>query len=117
MRPMVLMLPVEAIPETRVANSNGAMIDLINRRKIAPSTLSCFAGPGSSVPNTIPATRPIMIQVVSDGFFIGRPTAVFRAARQRKESRQGGSIAQYVRSGGILRDRPYAVVLLPGRRR
>ena len=34
MRPMVLMLPVPAMPTTSVAKISGAMMDLISRRKI-----------------------------------------------------------------------------------
>ena len=69
MRPMVLMLPAPAIPETRVANSSGAMIDLISRRKIVPRIAEAFAGPGKKAPNATPATSPMMIHVVRDILF------------------------------------------------
>ena len=65
-RPMVLILPVPAIPTTKVAKMSGAMIDLIRRRKMVPSRPSSFAGPGNAAPNATPATRAIRIQAVRD---------------------------------------------------
>src|SRR6266850_5147890 len=70
MRPIVFTLPVPAMPHTKVANVNGAMIDLIRRKKIVPSSLSFSAAAGKAAPNTMPATSAIRIQVVSDSFFI-----------------------------------------------
>ena len=46
MRPMVLTLPVPAMPTTSVANSSGAMIDLIMRRKMVPSSAHFLRGSG-----------------------------------------------------------------------
>ncbi len=73
MRPMVLMLPVPAIPTTSVPNKSGAMMDLIMRRKIVPSSAIFCAGSGKNAPKATPATSAIRIQAVSDGFFTGRP--------------------------------------------
>src|SRR5580704_12169526 len=71
---MVLMLPVPAIPTTKVANSSGAMMDLIKRRKMVPSRPNSFASPGNAAPKATPATSAIRIQTVSDGRFISRPS-------------------------------------------
>src|SRR5579872_1682179 len=68
-RPIVLMLPVPAIPTTNVANIRGAMMDLIKRRKTVPSRPNSFAGPGNAAPNAMPANSAIRIQTVSDGLF------------------------------------------------
>ena len=46
MRPMVLTLPVPAMPHTSVPNSSGAMIDLISRRKMVAQQAQSFGGPG-----------------------------------------------------------------------
>jgi len=73
MRPMVLTLPVPAMPATSVPNNNGAMIDLIRRRKIVPSRPIFTAGAGKATPNAMPATSAIRIQVVRDGRFICHP--------------------------------------------
>ena len=67
--PMVWTLPVPAIPTTNVANNNGAMIVLIKRRNMVPSSPSSLAGPGNIAPNAMPATRAIRIQVVIEIFF------------------------------------------------
>jgi len=69
----------------------GATIDLIKRRKIEPRRPRLRAGAGKSTPNTIPATSPAKIQVVSEGFFTCLPTGVFREERRRTSSRAAGS--------------------------
>ena len=74
-RPMVLMLPVPAIPTTKVAKMSGAMIDLIRRRKMVPNRPSSFAGPGNAAPNATPATSAIRIQAVSDDASLSRFTS------------------------------------------
>src|SRR5258708_22459982 len=70
MRPIVFTLPEPAMPHTRVANVNGAMMDLISRKKIVPSSLSFIAAAGKAAPKAMPDTSAIRIQVVSDSFFI-----------------------------------------------
>jgi hypothetical protein len=59
------------MPTTSVANSSGAMMVLISRRKICDSSRSCTATPGQSVPTAAPSTIATRIQVVSER----RPTA------------------------------------------
>ena len=56
-----------------VPNNSGAMIDLINRRKILLSGVNCFACSGYATPKAIPANIAMKIQWVMVSFFIVLP--------------------------------------------
>src|ERR1700678_1555944 len=75
MRPMVLTLPVPAMPYTKVPKINGAMMDLIRRRKTLDSAAIHAALPmlGKIAPTTTPTTIAMKIQAVSDRRFTGAP--------------------------------------------
>src|SRR6185312_4635473 len=67
--PIVLTLPAPAMPDTRVPNSRGAMIDLIRRRKMVPRIASATPCFGNAAPKPTPANKATMIQVVRDLLF------------------------------------------------
>ena len=58
--------PCPAIPTTSVANSSGAINDLIMLRKIVDSGLSATARPGASHPSSTPTIIEMMIHCVSE---------------------------------------------------
>src|SRR5207344_2471609 len=55
-----------AIPTTRVAKIRGAISDLIIRRKMVESGLSCCELSGNAQPTSVPITMAMMIHCVSD---------------------------------------------------
>src|SRR5882672_11303294 len=75
MRPIAAVSPICAMPTTSVENTSGAMIILINRRKMSvnsemyPAVIFADSGVGSSSwhmkPTPMPASIPMKIQVVS----------------------------------------------------
>ena len=60
------MSPAPAMPCTNVANSSGAMIDLIMRKKILLKMAMFMPTWGKNWPTRIPATRPMTIQLVNE---------------------------------------------------
>ena len=73
MRPMVLTLPVPAMPYTSVPKISGAMMDLIRRRKTLDSAAIHAALPtfGKTAPNATPNSMAMKIHAVSDRRFTG----------------------------------------------
>ncbi len=74
MRPMVFTLPEPAIPYTSVPKINGAMMDLIRRRKMLLSGASFTATCGAVSPSAMPAAMPMKIQTVSESRLNVPPT-------------------------------------------
>jgi len=73
MRPIALAEPEPAMPTTRVANSRGAMIDLIMRMKMFETGVRSLAWSGKKWPKAMPTTMAIKIQLVRESFFIVHP--------------------------------------------
>ena len=58
--------PWPAMPTTSVAKMSGAISDLIIRRKMVESGLSCWDASGNAQPTSMPTTIEIRIHCVSD---------------------------------------------------
>ncbi len=63
-RPTWRKLECPAMPTTSVANSSGAMIVLIKRRKMSASTRRCVAALGKSCPISAPNTMAMKIHAL-----------------------------------------------------
>src|ERR1051326_6076399 len=65
--PTCFRFPWPAMPTTSVAKINGAMMDLMRRRKMELSGLRVTAAPGASHPTVSPIAIPMKIHCVREG--------------------------------------------------